>query len=388
MKIFFNFLLIANVLLFASCASSEGIFPSVTLDTSETTVVLPNPISIVADTTNSQVVVANSNVDVLFDAGSLAVLTVDATDTTAPTLTAAHVLAAPNYATEIYFDGASDIFIPFRESLSSDASVDVLVKYQLSDGFIAGVSDFAVADDPFGITGTATQVYVVSDDVLSIFDVALTTSTTIDLTAAEDSIDSTDSTYAEDVVIDAINNIAVVSNRSGLMYIVDLATNTLSQVIDGPLSTRALSISGQTLFALDGNAESVWVFDLSLLSAAASTPESVEDSEILVTTIAVGNDPNGMALDAANNRLYVSNTFDDTVSVIDTVSLQEVARVSLDAEDISSSFVRDCEEPFGLTVGSFNTVSYLFVTCFKTHAIMMLHPSSLNVVEVFPNTAE
>ena len=80
-------LLCAAVLpLCVACAGNESIFPAVVTDTAESTASLPNPISVVVDEANSQILVANSNVDILFDSGSLSVLGVDATDTSVPQL--------------------------------------------------------------------------------------------------------------------------------------------------------------------------------------------------------------------------------------------------------------------------------------------------------------
>lgn len=49
----------------------------------------------------------------------------------------------------------------------------------------------------------------------------------------------------------------------------------------------------------------------------------------LTSTIEVGEGPTGVALDESNNRLYVLNRFEASLSVIDTVSESEVTRVSL-----------------------------------------------------------
>ncbi|MDO8518823.1 MAG: hypothetical protein Q7T11_01510, partial [Deltaproteobacteria bacterium] len=55
--------LIAIVLLASACTKGENIFPSYPLSTDLSEIELSNPISIAADPANSQIIVANSNID-------------------------------------------------------------------------------------------------------------------------------------------------------------------------------------------------------------------------------------------------------------------------------------------------------------------------------------
>lgn len=370
-----------------ACASQTDIFPAVTTSVDETLAEFPNPISIAVDQVNSQIVVSNSNVDFFSDGGSLAVLTVDATNTTAPSLTANQVINTPNFSGELYLDAATNnLYVPFRETSPSDTSVDQIQQYVLSAGSVSLTTTTTVSANPFGITGNASQVFVVSDDVLTIFNTSLGSPTTIDLTAAETAgISDTDSTAVEYAAYDATGNRLFVSNPLGKMFVIDLNTNVLSQAIDGPESTRNLLINNDILYALDAVTKSIWIFDTTQLAVASATPASADDSTFLITTVSVGNNPNGMALDPTNNRLYVGNTNDDTISVIDTLTFEEVARVSVHQDDISSSFLRDGEEPFALAVGTFNSVPYVFVAGFVGNAVVMIHGQTLQIAEVFPN---
>lgn len=372
----------------SACASSTGIFPLISTSTSESEIVLPNPISVLVDSANSQVLVANSNVDIQFDQGSIAVFSVDASDVNAPVLSASSVLSVPNFAGEMYLDGSANLFVPFRETSASNPSMDAFVRYTVSAGSLSESLVGTVDPDPFGVTGDGSRVYVVSNNILGIYDSALSLIETVDLTTADTAdIESSVATNVLSVDLDTSATLAAVTNTSGRLFIVDLNTTELSQAIDGPLSTQNAIIDGNTLYALDLLTESVWVFDLSLLVAASSTPESVDDSEFLMETIKVGSGPFGMTLDAATNRLYVANSIDDSISVIDTLTLAEVARISIDQEDIATSFVRDGEEPLALALGTFNSTTYLFVACFKSNSVIMINTQTLQVVEVFPNTA-
>lgn len=372
-----------------SCSSSTGIFPSISTSTNENTIVLPNPISVVVDTTNSRVVVANSNVDIFFNQGSMAVLTVDASDTDNPVLAAGSVLASPNFAGRMFFDGANSIFVPFRETSTTNAAFDTIVKYTMSGSTITETSRGAVSPNPFGITGSGGRLYVVSDDVFTVMDSALNSLTTVDLTAAETAgLTSADSSFVLSVAEDTANNLAVVSNPGGKAFIINLANNTLIQAITSPvLSSDLLIDANSRLYLLDSAADTLYVYDLNSLPAVTgSTPQDVDDSTFIITAIGVGDNPNALALDAANNRLYVANTGDDTISVIDTSANLEIARLSLDAADIDPSFNRDGDEPLGLALGTFNGVNYLFIACFKSNSVVVVNTARQKVVEVYPNT--
>lgn len=376
------------VLGLGACAGSEDIFPSVVLDTTESTAVLPNPISIYADTANNQILVANSNVDIFFDTGSLAVLSVDTTDPDAPQLSATQIISAPNFAGEMYADGAGGIYIPYRQESAPDADTDIIRKYTLAAGSVTLAIDATVADNPYGIASDGTSLYVVSDDTLEILDTSLTVLTDIDLTTADDAdIDYADSEDVQDVVIDAIGNHAIVSNQNGKMFIVDLATQAIIQTVDGPESTRDMILDGQILYVLDANARLVWVFDMSQLPAPTTTPEDVDDSTFLIATISTGTTPSGIALDTVNQRLYVSNGFDDTISVIDTLTFEEIARISLDDEDLPQTYNRDGGNPQGLTLATFGGRQYLFVAGFDTNDVIMIDTTTLKVVELYPDNA-
>ncbi|EKD51248.1 MAG: hypothetical protein ACD_62C00296G0004, partial [uncultured bacterium] len=137
---------------------------------------------------------------------------------------------------------------------------------------------------------------------------------------------------------------------------------------------------------LDAISETVMIFNLDDLVAAADGLDTADDSEFIMASITVGNGPYGLTLDAANNRLYVANTDDDTISVIDTLINQEITRVSLDDDDIASAFKRGCDQPFDLTVATYNNVPFVFAACFASHDVVVLNAQTLAVVEVFPNT--
>ena len=58
-----------------------------------------------------------------------------------------------------------------------------------------------------------------------------------------------------------------------------------------------------------------------------SPPQAFAEEEGVIATISVGDSPNEIAFDSENNRMYVTNYSDDTVSVINTADNLVIASV-------------------------------------------------------------
>lgn len=386
MKNIFRFMPLIGLLAVTGCASDLDIFPAVETSADETVADLPNPISIVVDAANSQLIVASSNVDIFYDTGSLATFSIDATDEDAPQLTATSIQEAPNFAGRMYYDGISQLLIPYRETSSTDSERDRLISYTVGAATLTAAIETTVSADPYGIGGDGSQFYVVSDDVLAIYGTDLSLIDEISLTDAEDAeFEDADSSFADSVAINSDSTRAIVSNRSGVLFVVDLENAQLVQTITGPTSTRDMIFADPYLYILDGATRQVWILDMNDFSEPAAIPEEVDDSSLMVATIPVGTDPNGMALDAVNDRLYVANTGSNSISVIDLITLMEITRISLDSTDVTD-FERAAEQPAGLALGTFGGTQYLFVAGFGSNSVAMIHTGTLRLVEVFPNT--
>lgn len=364
-----------------SCSAGNSIFPDIPLSINAGEVQLSNPISIAVDTANSQIIIANSNVDFLYRQGSLMTVSVDASDPLSPALTATSAIATPNFAGAIAFDGTS-AFIPFRERNDPDQAIDQVIKYAVGAGTLSETTGSGTGDNPFGITLAGTNVLVVNDDRLDIFNSDLALSVSVDLTAADTAgILNTDSTFVENIALDTLNNRAFISNRNGKILVVDLDNNTLTHTIDGPVNSRGIAFDGTFIYVVDGNPASLWILDPSRLSDPVSSPEEVDDSELIVSLISVGKDPNGIAVDSANNRAYVTNTGDHSVSVIDLSLDEEITRVSLRAVDTG---LADAKEPFGVAVGTFGAVPLVFTANLGTNNVAVMNTNTLKVVKIFP----
>ena len=60
-----------------------------------------------------------------------------------------------------------------------------------------------------------------------------------------------------------------------------------------------------------------------------SPPQAFAEEEGVIATISVGDSPNAIAFDSENNRMYVTNYNDDTVSVINTANNSVIATVTI-----------------------------------------------------------
>lgn len=137
--------------------------------------------------------------------------------------------------------------------------------------------------------------------------------------------------------------------------VVRFEPNLRGRFVDTRVSIVGLSATPETVDAVDLNAHVDYANaagsqserDLSLalpadvalapdgsvyIAATGSNKVGVLDaSGAVVARVAVGPGPTGLALDAANERLYVLNRFDDSLSVVDTAARAELGRVSLGA---------------------------------------------------------
>lgn len=380
-----TFFYMLSFTLLCSCAGDFDIFPDIPLDTDSSSIVLPSPISLAIDEVNSQIILVNSNVNFSYDGGSIAVINVDASDPTSPVLEATEIIATPNFAGSIIFNGSS-AYIPFREQESEDSEDDQVGLFTVGDDTIEQTTLTTTGENPYGISfnGDGSQVLVVSNEELNIYDASLNNLETVDLTEATDAdIDDAESEDVENIVVDAATNRAFISNRGGHILVVDLDSNTLTHVINGPDDTGGMATDGTYVYVVSGTPSSLWVLDPSQLSDPDSTPEEVDDSTLVVDVLDLGISPNNIALDTTNARAYITNTDEDdpTISVVDLNLFEEIDRISLDEDDTG---LDDAEEPFGIAVGTFNGTTYVFVTNFESDNLAVIHAATLEVVAMYP----
>jgi YVTN family beta-propeller protein len=85
----------------------------------------------------------------------------------------------------------------------------------------------------------------------------------------------------------------------------------------------AVTANGATLYVVAKSSGKIGVFDTATLENNSFTPDAANH-----ITLSAGG-PDGLLLDEANNRLYVTTRFDNALSVIDTSSASEVQHIGL-----------------------------------------------------------
>lgn len=97
--------------------------------------------------------------------------------------------------------------------------------------------------------------------------------------------------------------------------------------LDGPTDTQisSLTVPGTAGVAVNSTTHRAYVTNGNTDSGAVSVVDT--STGLIVTTVAVGSSPAGVAVDANTNVVYVSNARDNTVSVIDGATNQVVSTV-------------------------------------------------------------
>lgn len=354
------------------CAGDD-IFGSAPTSTELASLDLPNPIAIQVSETLAKVFVLNSDGGGHYDTGSLAQLSFSAADTDSPTLTADRIVTVQRFGADMLLDTAEEfVFISNRESAveaDSDAA-DHVRKIQVNDESLTEVASTAVGPNPFGLAVLNDQeLFVVSDEAVNRLSTDLTAIATIDLSEITDVAAS----RIEGAAIDAENGWLFVSNRNDCLLVIDTDDNSIDYCIEGPDNTGALAFGAGRLYLSEGFPASLMVMETGTLAKQNETTR-IDDSTLLIGAVPLGDEPGQMALDLAHNRVFVTNTGEDTLSVIDTDLLVELTRISLDEE----------AQPFDVDIGTFNGVSYIFVANYASNTVSVIHGERLRPVVTFP----
>lgn len=367
------------VLLGAACAGDDIFSPAPTAS-SESEIVLPNPIAIRFSQTLNKLFVLNSDGQGSYETGSVAQFTFDAADPDAPTLSADVLVTIEPFGSEMVLDDAF-AYITNRKSEIDGSSNDRVIQLRIADGSLAQVAAVTVGENPFGIAISNGELFVASNRQLDRM-----TAATLGITATVDLSDLSDvnAKHVQGVAVDATNGWVFMANRADCILVIDTSDNSVDYCIEGPDNTRGIAFGNGRVYVVEGSPASLIVLDTSAL-AKRDTLGFIDDSSVLLGTVPVGNDPGLIALDLANNRAYVTNVAEDTVSVIDTDLLEELARISLDDDDLPAGF-SEGKHPFGIDVATVNGVPYVFVANFDSDTLAVIRADTLEVVLTFPNS--
>ena len=138
------------------------------------------------------------------------------------------------------------------------------------------------------------------------------------------------------IAYDPINKYMYVANfNSGTVSVIDTTTNT---VIDVDLSTPEIdpiTLGGEPAgIAYDPVNKRMYVSNaeldiVSIIDTTTNTVIDVDPSTPEIDPIPVGINPLDMAYDPVNQRMYVANFFENTVSVIDTTTNTVIATITV-----------------------------------------------------------
>ncbi len=123
-------------------------------------------------------------------------------------------------------------------------------------------------------------------------------------------------------IIDGFGNVTPRHLNKHINYAaVPSPAGTKSNSLATPLE-MAVTSDGQTLYVAAFGSQKIGVFDITTLENDNFAPSSANHIALS------GGGPTGVVLDEANDRLYVATRFDNSISVIDTLTKTEVAHLA------------------------------------------------------------
>lgn len=367
------------------------------------------PIAIAIDPAALRAYLVNSDFNVEFTEGSLMVL--DLTDPTAPVLLdiSGNPVIIDRLSGPIHFDAAtSQVFITNRFAKERGRDDDRLFRISIDEGGDFGsLDEFDAGIDPFGLVccDAADNLLIAAFGTLEALprtDPASSTSLSLELTLSTNAFLSGELTTR----VTILGSQAFLTNRTGVIYVINLDelgvadANPIDYLLTGMGDLRGIATDGTNLFvaeivfqdadepAEDEQPSVIRVIDPSALPPIApdtsEVPEvNVEDplvnlaSDPFVTTVDIGQDANEVLI--FGTKLYVTNTRDNSVSVLDIsnpASLTVTNTIDLSGDD--------CEGPFGLAAASVAGKDLLYVTCLDSNNVMVIDLGINSVAGTFP----
>lgn len=346
---------------------------------------LAAPIAVAVDTVNLRAYVVNSNNNAEFTGTTLSIL--DITNPAAPTLlsASANPIGIPDFSGQIYLDPATRLaYVTNRLSDNNNDKVDALLRINLDEASASfgAIDTFADGENPFGITccDSSGRIYVVANGgSLNVFQPSdLSTSVQVSLEVTLASGEKFSGRNSSEAVL--LGAQAFITNRGDALYVIntdevgDATKNPVDTIVTDAGNLRGIATDGTLLYAVDGGdgaEEGPQLRVINPSSLTAASPDSSSISEVAMsaaqtTTVALGNDPNEVAV--FNGRAYVSNTDDDTVTVIELAGHTVVTTITVG------------DEPFGLTAFTLGATDYLYVTNLKGNSISIVDLTNGNTV--------
>ena len=394
-KSYFKKIWVLVALVFLPACGENSIFIPIPLTLKP--LILANPIAIVASNTAQRLYIVNSNNKVLWFDASFVIM--DISNPVNPTPIA--VISIPNFSGNILLDEARGfVYLPNRASDASADLIDQVLRININEaspGFLI-VDAFDSGEDPFGgFYDGVDSLYVAADSEALRYNVNNLlgfSKVSLKVTTNEGREITADDT--RELTLSPSGNNLFVTNRTDSMLILnvneipppaqagitDLGTEPVDYIVDGTNSTRGATRDSQFVYVVDGAPANLRILTDAGLAPVSGAPVEITTGSLQVAAIPVGNDPSEVVVDEPNARAYVTNTADDTVSVIDLNLQAEVTRIALD-NDLPANTIGG-DEPFALATANIGGTNYLYVANFDSNNITAIDVDALMVVSSFP----
>lgn len=401
------FKILLSLALFLPACAGPSIFPNISLSTSNP--VLAQPIFMAIDETRNRGYLINSNNLVNYADASLMVL--DLSNPTAPV--AINVVALANFSGQAYLDTTNQyLYIANRLSANVDDAVDQIIQVNVNESSpqYLNMVQYSTDGNPFGITSDGTNLYIActcSADLIPLSNLNIRTNVSFNV---QNNLGVTLNTSGtRELALSPSGQYLFVTNNTAQMLILNVnqiaipdpslqVTQGGSAAVDydlaNTLSTRGIVSDSNYIYVVDGSTPALKILtEQNLPINTTATPIEIPISQLAVAEIPLNTNPNEIALDTINGRVYttIAGTMSNgnmgtaslnEVSVVDTTTLTQIAQISL-TNNLPAG-VAAANNPFGISVGHFGGVPYIYVLNLNSNNISIINGNTLSVVASFP----
>ncbi len=391
-KNFLKILLLAYFFL-PACAG-PNIFPSIPTNASPP--VLAQPIFMAIDETRSRGYLLNSNNAVSYGNGSLMVL--DLTNPTAPAVL--NTITIKSFSGQAYLNTTTQLlYVANRLSDNASDTTDqiLVINVDASSPTYLQVTEYETDANPFGIISDGTNLYTFNSQSVDYFLVSnLAQRTYLNLSSLQTSSgDDVNTTTIAEGTFSPSGNYIYITNRQDRLLIANRSQITaptsavttggiegIDYAVNNATSTRGAASDSQYTYIVEGSPPSLQIFSEQAFPPVTGNPVEVALSSVAVNQIPLDQNPNEIALDTVNSRAYVTLSNENELSIIDTQLQVEITRLHLDQS--LPAGVNIGQNPFGVSVGHFGGVPYIYVLNLNTNNISIINGTTQSVVSSFP----
>ncbi len=391
-------LLILPTLSFTHCAG-PSIFQPTPLNV--TPPIIAQPIEMAIDEVNKRGYLINSDNTVLYSNGSLIVF--DLTNPVVPTVLRS--VGLPNFSGQAYLDTATKyLYVTNRLNEPSTNNTNQILKINIDEASSNYLTyqQYESASNPFGITSNGTDLFVVDQQSLDFYALSnLSSRTNVNFNVQLTDGTTPNTSNTRQIALSPSKNFLYVTNETGPVLILNTSeipapsgsagvTNGGNAAVDYAIantsSTFGVASDSQYIYIVEGTPPALLILNDVNLPVVQGNPQSIQTSSLAAQTIPLGTNPNEIALDPTNNRAYVTLSFDNQVSVIDTKNLVELVRIPLANNNNVTlpAGINQGENPFAISLGHFGGTPYIYVMNLNTNNISIINGSTNTLVSTFP----